>query len=130
MNIYIVAKSNKEDSSIEDVISKNNDKYIYIPISIFCPFFIVKTKESKKEFSAIFEKVDSFFLEAKLIESGIIKIDKWNNQIIETLKENRILNYKNTEDIDEIFYLISEFGFDFLNFEQKDTLELYSKSVN
>lgn len=125
MKVYIFQKT---ESSIEDLILANQHIFIYIPISIECPFYLVKTKMSHKEIKIFFSENQPLFFDSKLIENNSLHIEDWNSEIKKTLLDNKNLDPTNFDDIDEIFSLISEFGLDFLNFEQREVIEEYSKT--
>jgi hypothetical protein len=125
--MFLVLKT--KNDSIESKINSNPDIFIYIPLSIYCPYFLVKTSMSEKEFGKLFSGTESLYFNYKLIQNGIVKIEGWNEEIIEGINNNRFLSHKNQEDIDEIFNLLIEFDMDFLNFEQKMVLKNYSNEI-
>lgn len=122
---YLIKRT--KDDLIEDTILLKSDIFIYIPIEINCPFYIIKTKFDKETLKNFFSDENLIYFNLDLIESDVIQIERWHNKIKKVSMQNKILDSTNQEDIDNIFMLVNEFGVDFLNFEQIETLNNYSK---
>lgn len=106
------------------------DRNIFLTARIQdCPAYVLKSRMSSEELREYFSDQKFILLDPQQFISGEVIIVGFKEAITTAIHSMRELNPRNEDDIDEIFSIINEFGYDWLNFEQKDVLERYSNII-
>lgn len=122
MHTYLVL----EQEEVLDVF----DRDVFITARIQdCPLYVLKSRMSSEELREHFSGHDFILFDPQKFVSGETVLDGFEEEIPEAIHSMRDLSHHNESDIDGIFLIINEFGYDWLNFEQKDVLKKYSNII-